>query len=101
MPGLPLFVAVDRGQGKLGGPPPEAIDRLFAETSAAYVIVEADGAHRMAIKAPADHEPVIPSASTTVVVVASMAAIGGPISAVCPPARTPGGSHRTRIPTTS
>jgi molybdenum cofactor cytidylyltransferase len=82
MPGLPLFVAVDRGQGKLGGPAPEAIDRLFAETSAAYVVVEADGAHRMAIKAPADHEPVIPSASTTVVVVASMAAIGGPISAV-------------------
>jgi len=82
MPGLPLFVAADRGDGKLGGSEPDAIDRLFAQTSAAYVIVEADGAHRMAIKAPADHEPVIPGASTTVVVVASMAAIGGPISAV-------------------
>ena len=36
----------------------------------------------MAIKAPADHEPVIPSASTTVIVVASIAAIGHPISEV-------------------
>ena len=80
--GLPVFVAAGRAPGKIVGPSPEAIDRLFAETGADYVVVEADGAHRMAIKAPADHEPVIPSASTTVVVVASMAAIGGPISAV-------------------
>ena len=36
----------------------------------------------MAIKAPADHEPVIPSASTTVLVVASLTAIGHPISEV-------------------
>jgi probable selenium-dependent hydroxylase accessory protein YqeC len=45
-------------------------------------VVEADGAHMMAIKAPADHEPLIPSASTTVIVVASLAAIGHAISEV-------------------
>jgi molybdenum cofactor cytidylyltransferase len=81
-PGLPVFVAADRGPGKIVGPSPEAIDRLFTHTDAEYVVVEADGAGRMAIKAPADHEPVIPSASTTVIVVASLAAIGHPISEV-------------------
>jgi molybdenum cofactor cytidylyltransferase len=79
---LPVFVAAGRAPGKIVGPSPEAIDRLFAGTAAAYVVVEADGAHRMAIKAPADHEPVIPGASTTVIVVASLAAIGHPISDV-------------------
>lgn len=82
MPGLPVFVAAGRGPGKIVGPSPAAIDRLFAGTDAEYVVVEADGAGRMAIKAPADHEPVIPSASTTVIVVASLAAIGHPISEV-------------------
>jgi molybdenum cofactor cytidylyltransferase len=82
MVGLPVFVAAGRAPGKIVGPSPEAIDRLFAETGADYVVVEADGAHRMAIKAPADHEPVIPGASTTVIVVASLAAIGHPISEV-------------------
>jgi probable selenium-dependent hydroxylase accessory protein YqeC len=82
MVGLPVFVAAGRAPGKIVGPSPEAIDRLFAGTAPAYVVVEADGAHRMAIKAPADHEPVIPSASTTVIVVASLAAIGHPISEV-------------------
>jgi molybdenum cofactor cytidylyltransferase len=80
--GPPVFVAAGRAPGKIVGPSPEAIDRLFAGTAPAYVVVEADGAHRMAIKAPADHEPVIPSASTTVIVVASLAAIGHPISEV-------------------
>jgi len=81
-PGLPVFVAVDRGRGKIIGPSPEAVDRLFSDAGAEYVVVEADGAGGMAIKAPADHEPVIPSASTTVIVVASVAAIGHPISEV-------------------
>jgi molybdenum cofactor cytidylyltransferase len=80
--GLPVFVAAGRAPGKIVGPSPEAIDRLFAGTAPAYVVVEADGAHMMAIKAPADHEPLIPSASTTVIVVASLAAIGHAISEV-------------------
>lgn len=80
--GLPVFVAAGRAPGKIVGPSPEAVDRLFAQAPAEYVVVEADGAGQMAIKAPADHEPVIPSASTTVIVVASLAAIGHPISEV-------------------
>lgn len=79
---LPLFVAVGRAAAKITGPSAEEVDRLFGRTSADHVIVEADGAAGRLIKAPAEHEPVIPAASTTVVVVASIAAIGHPISAV-------------------
>ncbi len=80
--GLPVFVAAGRTPGKIVGPTPEAVDLLFGRSGADYVLVEADGAAGMAIKAPADHEPVVPTASTTVVVVASIAAVGHPISAV-------------------
>lgn len=81
-PGRPLFVATGEIPGKAVGPPPDAVDRLFLETSVDYLIVEADGARSMLIKAPADHEPVIPSLATTVIVVASIDAIGRPISEV-------------------
>ncbi len=80
--GDPVFVAAGREPGKITGPSPETVDLLFGRTGADYVVVEADGAAGLAIKAPAEHEPVIPGASTTVVVVASLAAVGRPISAV-------------------
>lgn len=82
VPGRPVFVAVDRIPGKVTGPSPEAVDHLFSETTAHYILVEADGARSMSIKAPADHEPVIPRTSTTVIVVAGIDAIGRPISEV-------------------
>lgn len=81
-PGLPLFVVTAEIPGKATGPTPAAVDRLFLETSADFVIVEADGARSMSIKAPAAHEPVIPRLSTTVIVVAAIDAIGRPISEV-------------------
>jgi len=81
-PGVPLFVVTGEVPGKATGPTPAAVDRLFLETSADFVIVEADGARSMSIKAPADHEPVIPRLSTTVIVVAAIDAIGRPISKV-------------------
>lgn len=82
VPRRPLFVAVNRIPGKVTGPSSEAVDRLFSETTAHYVLVEADGARSMSIKAPEDHEPVIPRATTTVIVVAGIDAIGRPISEV-------------------
>jgi molybdenum cofactor cytidylyltransferase len=74
--GRPLFVAMNPIPGKVTGPSPGAVDRLFAESTAAYVIVEADGARSMSVKAPAEHEPVIPSRSTLVIVVAGIDAVG-------------------------
>lgn len=44
-----------------------------------WILVEADGARRLPIKAPADHEPVIPACSTHVLAVAGLTAIGTPL----------------------
>ncbi|MEN8235813.1 MAG: selenium cofactor biosynthesis protein YqeC [Actinomycetota bacterium] len=81
-PGVPLFVAAGRVPEKVTGPSTTAVDRIFVETSADYVIVEADGARHMSIKAPAEHEPVVPEAATTVIVTVGIDAIGRCISAV-------------------
>jgi molybdenum cofactor cytidylyltransferase len=81
-PTRPLFVVTGKVPGKVTGPSAESVDRLFEETTADHVIVEADGARSMSIKAPANHEPVIPSHTTIVVVVVGIDAIGRPISDV-------------------
>ena len=81
-PGIPLFVAAGRVPSKVTGPSPTAVDRIFTETGADYVIVEADGAKHRSIKAPAEHEPVIPAAATTVIVTVGMDAIGRPVALV-------------------
>jgi len=80
--GRTLFVAVGTIPGKVTGPSPEAVDRLFTDTSADYVIVEADGARSMSVKAPAEHEPVIPSRSTLVVIVVGIDAVGRTLRSV-------------------
>ena len=74
--GSPLFVSLDAVPGKVTGPGPEGVDRLFAETTTDHVLVEADGARSMSVKAPAEHEPVIPATSTLVIVVAAIDAVG-------------------------
>lgn len=78
--GVPLFVVGGVDGSKVTGVGPEVVDRLFEETAATVVVVEADGARRKRFKAPAGHEPVIPSAASTVIVVAGAASIGMPIS---------------------
>ncbi len=80
--GTPLFVLSDHDSGKVVGLEPGTVDLLFGSTTTDHLIVEADGARTMSIKAPADHEPVIPDASTTVVVVMGADALGRPFGAV-------------------
>lgn len=80
--GSPLFVACGLVPGKITGPTPEGVDRLFAETTTDHVLVEADGARSMSVKAPAEDEPVIPATSTLVIVVAAIDAVGRPIGEV-------------------
>lgn len=77
----PVFVVGGREASKVIGIPPAAVRELASLRD--HVLVEADGARRRSFKAPADYEPVVPSMSTTVVVVAGMSAVGGPISEVC------------------
>ena len=61
---------------KINGVPAALVDELFTNLDLDYLLVEADGARRRAIKAPAEHEPVIPSRTTTVVVVTGLDAVG-------------------------
>ena len=53
--------------GKVKGISPERADALFQGLDVDDVIVEADGAAGRPVKAPATHEPVVPSSATLVI----------------------------------
>jgi molybdenum cofactor cytidylyltransferase len=71
-------VAGDRAGGVAATLPGE----LLAHASVSWVVVEADGSRMLPVKAPAEHEPVIPPETTLLVVVAGIDALGGPIEDV-------------------
>ena len=65
--------------GKLtGAVRPEALTGL-----ADVVLAEADGARLLPLKAPADHEPVIPACADAVVSVAGLDSLGEPVGSIC------------------
>ena len=64
---------------KLIGLAPERIDRLARALPEVTWLVEADGAKRRKLKAPAEYEPVIPSEADRVVVVGGLTALGRPL----------------------
>ncbi len=80
--GEPAFLVGDIAGDKVTGVAPELVDRLFATATVDYLLAEADGARGRPFKAPAAHEPVIPTRTTLVVVVAGIDAIGLPIADV-------------------
>lgn len=53
-------------EGKLKGVNPLFLDKVFHEGIFDYILIEADGSKGRSIKAPAEHEPVIPSCTTKV-----------------------------------
>jgi len=61
---------------KIIGIAPEYINQIFAQKIFDVILVEADGAKQKPIKAPANHEPVIPQAATTVFGIIGTDAIG-------------------------
>ena len=75
-----LCVAEKSVEDKLCAPklPFEALAQI-----APYVIVEADGAKRLPLKAHASHEPVIPAAAQRVVMVIGIDGIGKRIAETC------------------
>jgi molybdenum cofactor cytidylyltransferase len=79
VPGTPLFVMSGLNPDKAVGPDSDSVDQLFDRSAADHVVVEADGARTMSIKAPADHEPMIPGRSTVVIVVVGADALGQPL----------------------
>lgn len=60
--------------GRVGRLPDEELDRLngLAKDRSWSVLIEADGAHQRPLKAPAQHEPVIPGWVDAVVVIAGL-----------------------------
>ncbi|MCL4821661.1 MAG: putative selenium-dependent hydroxylase accessory protein YqeC [Vicinamibacteria bacterium] len=75
--GAVQVVAAVGERGRARGLVPEAVGSLAA--LADLVIAEADGARGRRLKAPADHEPLLPRPCTTVLAVCSLAALGGPL----------------------
>ncbi len=74
-----IFVATRKLEnGKLRGVAPEVIIELAA--LADVVIVEADGARGKSFKAPAAHEPVIPPATTILMPLFGLDALGQPLN---------------------
>ena len=62
--------------------PPDLPAQLLARPDVDFVLVEADGARMRPIKAPADHEPVIPAGTTLLVPVAGLDALERPLDDV-------------------
>lgn len=65
--------------GKVRGFTPETIDALAARAECDVILVEADGAHGFAIKAPDEHEPCIPQSSHCVIAVTGGGMLGQPV----------------------
>ncbi|TMC22136.1 MAG: putative selenium-dependent hydroxylase accessory protein YqeC, partial [Chloroflexi bacterium] len=68
------------GAGKIGGVQANQPFELLAKGGADIVIVEADGARHRMIKAPVEHEPVIPFRTNLAFLLMSAEAINQPLS---------------------
>lgn len=79
--GLLLVVGQVQGE-KAMGVPPELPSQLLSRPTVRHVLVEADGSRMRPIKAPADHEPVIPAQTTLVVPMMGIDALDAPIAQV-------------------
>lgn len=64
-------------KGRVDGIPPDSFGSLM--DLADVILVEADGSRRRPLKGTADHEPAIPDASTLVVAVGNIQALGKPV----------------------
>jgi probable selenium-dependent hydroxylase accessory protein YqeC len=61
--------------GKVEGISASLADEIFHDSNVQYLIVEADGSAGHPLKAPAEHEPVIPSSVTMVVAMMGLEAV--------------------------
>src|SRR6266550_4131300 len=68
------------GAGKVGGLQLDQPYELLMKSGADVVIVEADGARHKMIKAPAEHEPVVPPETNVALLMMSAEAINQPLS---------------------
>lgn len=81
----PVAVAIERVENparvdeKVRGFTPETIDAVAASGHLDWTLVKADGARKREFKAPGADEPAVPAASTLLIPVASVKAVGEPL----------------------
>jgi len=77
-----LFTGSEIETNRVKGPDQEILVQLaaLAERWDCPLLVEADGARQLPIKAPADHEPPIPDFVNTIIVVAGLSGLGKPLN---------------------
>lgn len=76
-----LLVGPSSEEGRVGGLGEAALDKLrrLAEQWDCPLLIEADGARKLPLKAPAAHEPAVPGFCTGVVVTAGLNGLGKPL----------------------
>ena len=75
-----LLVARDKlDNGKLQGIPPSWTSELFSIPGVSFMIIEADGAAGRPLKAPREGEPVTPAATTLLIPLVGIDALGKPL----------------------
>jgi molybdenum cofactor cytidylyltransferase len=73
---ITVATGLRKDEGKLKGVEPSLVDEMIALARVDAIIVEADGAKGRSLKAPAPYEPVIPSATSILVPIAAVDALG-------------------------
>ena len=81
-PGAILFTGLQVEANRTAGVDAKILDEIkrLADIKNVPIILEADGSRRLPLKAPAEHEPVIPGWVNQVVVVAGLSALGKPLT---------------------
>jgi len=81
-PGINLLISEEVEDKRVSGIPDLLLMELFQFTkkNGINLLIEADGSRQRAMKAPASHEPVIPSFIDHVVVVVGLSAFGKPLT---------------------
>ncbi|PJF39766.1 MAG: putative selenium-dependent hydroxylase accessory protein YqeC [Chloroflexi bacterium] len=75
-----VYLYDDIRQKKVYGPPLERIPELLDSVDSDVLLIEADGARQLLLKAPYEHEPVIPPETSLVVPIASLGILGKPLT---------------------
>ncbi len=71
-----LLIGPPDGKGRVLGAPSEMIASLHGRPDVDVILVEADGSRSRPFKAPGEHEPVVPEATTILVPIAGLNSIG-------------------------
>jgi molybdenum cofactor cytidylyltransferase len=81
-PAVTVMTGPEINDGRVSGLDAQSISALgaFARSHSLPLLIEADGARRRALKAPAAHEPAIPPFADAVIVVTGLSALGKPLN---------------------